>query len=40
MMKRWRSMMMMMRRPMRTYEDAGAAAEELNGENVNRDEAP
>ena len=28
------------RRPMRTYEDAGAAAEELNGENVNRDEAP
>ena len=37
--------MMMMRRrrrrrPMRTYEDAGAAAEELNGENVNRDEAP
>ena len=35
MMMRWRR-----RRLMRTYEDAGAAAEELNGENVNRDEAP
>ena len=33
-------MMMMRRRIVGTCEDAGAGKEELNGENVNRDEAP
>ena len=32
--------MMRIRRIVGTYEDAGAGEEELNGENVNRDEAP